>query len=753
MVRLSLLSAVASVALLFGRGNSDFWYAQMDRSTRELRGYAPDVGDENYPVYVEVFPAEGGEGIQAAISGKGPSGKLRHSGWLASQPRVVFLHSGVYNVNKTIYLNTDTILMGDATGPPVLRASSEFKEGFVLSSDHLSVDGITKNCFTVALKNIVIDTTAASNPTTEFMTGAIYWGVSKGSHIQNVKIKMREANDDNGHVGLVVGIGSDLAVAGLRIEYGHKGIVCNHGQQALIKDVHFYGNTIGIRINSAYAVNIINPTFENVGTCVSQTTGGPWISIIDAKSINSGVTLDTKLTPSFLIENLHKDTDDDIVHGPYGFVLPWQEHVSRFTYANTVGENPVYTHILDNHTRPEYLAPEGRYPTFVAPTYASYLVSDFVNVKDQAKNGGYTVKGDGSTDDAAALNAVLEYVANQSLKAYFPFGNYRVESTLVVPIGSRIVGEAWATIVGAGTFFSDASNPKPVVQVGNPDDEGHIEIQDMRFTVADVSPGAIILQVHAAGAYPGDVAIWNSLVTVGGTRGASNILDTCADPKAPCQAAFMGIHLAPTSSVYMENVWNWVADHITEEIEGGSNIAAGRGMLVESTKGTWLHAIGSEHWWLYQLKLLRPEGVYISMLQSETNYDQGDNATVLAPAPWTPDAKWSDPDFHWCGETEGRCRMGMANLINGGKDIYTYSSASWVFFAGPGQQKCDFRDYFTCQKYMHWIEETPENFNAFGMMSVRTYATLRLANGTELLSKDWFGGWIPAGGNIGRYTA
>lgn len=77
------------------------------------------------------------------------------------------------------------------------------------------------------------------------------------------------------------------------------------------------------------------------------------------------------------------------------------------------------------------------------------------------------------------------------------------------------------------------------------------------------------------------------------------------------------------------------------------------------------------------------------MLQSETNYDQGDNTQQTPPAPWTANSEqWGDPDFSWCGGSDKRCRMGYANFINGGTNIYTYGSASWAFFSGPGYQGC-----------------------------------------------------------------
>lgn len=530
------------------------------------------------------------------------------------------------------------------------------------------------------------------------------------------------------------------------------GIWYNGHQQAVFKSIYFYQNTVGMLIDGGSTISIVNPTFDTVGTAVLNTGGYPWIAIVDAKSINSGVTLKTTTWPSYLIENLEKDTNSDIIHGPDGVVLGPQRHVDQFSWANTVGRDPIYGPVSSSNTRPAALAPGGRFPAIPAPNYANNPASDFLNIKDPDQNGGHRIYGDNTRDESAALNAILRLAAETNKIAYFPFGKYRVDSTLFIPAGSRVVGEAWATITGHGDFFKDASNPRPIVQVGRPGETGIAHIQDMRFTVSDVLPGAIIMQFNLAGHQPGDVAIWNSLVTLGGTRGAPALTNTCRDATNPCRAAFLGMHFAPTSSVYAENVWNWVADHIAEEFDGGSNFAAGRGALVEATRGTWLHGLGSEHWWLYQLNFRGARNVMVSMLQSETNYDQGDNNPVTLPSPWELDVQgWGDPGFGWCAEDDKRCRMGMANYFNGGSDIYTYASASWAFFSGPGYQQC--AGQYQCQKYMHVVEKTPANLQAFGLCSKDSYATLLLSDGTEIVTADGFtGSWPGGGGSVGRYT-
>lgn len=90
--------------------------------------------------------------------------------------------------------------------------------------------------------------------------------------------------------------------------------------------------------------------------------------------------------------------------------------------------------------------------------------------------------------------------------------------------------------------------------------------------------------------YPGDVAFWNSHVTVGGAAG-SNVNVACSQPNtAGCLAAFAMAHLTTSSSAYIDNMWGWTADHSLER-GGPQNIAVGRGILVESIKATWFTTI------------------------------------------------------------------------------------------------------------------------------------------------------------------
>ena len=102
--------------------------------------------------------------------------------------------------------------------PPVLKAAPGFPSSGTLFSGQDPSTGVSGELsFTVALKNIVLDTTnvAASAP---FV--ALWWGVAQGAHLQNVKIHMPWSVNGAGHSGIRLGRGSTLSVSDVRIEGG-----------------------------------------------------------------------------------------------------------------------------------------------------------------------------------------------------------------------------------------------------------------------------------------------------------------------------------------------------------------------------------------------------------------------------------------------------------------------------------------------------------------------------------------------------
>jgi uncharacterized Zn-finger protein len=109
--------------------------------------------------------------------------------------------------------------------------------------------------------------------------------------------------------------------------------------------------------------------------------------------------------------------------------------------------------------------------------YTDIGLSQIIDVK------AYGAQGDGYADDTAALNSVFAIAANMSSIVYFPFGVYLIKDTINIPVGTRIVGQAWAQLMATGPKFADASHPRVAVKIGQPGDVGSVEIQDMLFTV------------------------------------------------------------------------------------------------------------------------------------------------------------------------------------------------------------------------------------------------------------------------------
>ena len=102
------------------------------------------------------------------------------------------------------------------------------------------------------------------------------------------------------------------------------------------------------------------------------------------------------------------------------------------------------TENLPPTNKPGALLVNGKYLTKTPPQYQQFDPTQFVSVKDVG------AKGDGRTDDTAAINAAL--AANAGCKiTYIPHGVYIVTDTIHVPPGSRLVGEAWSVISGTYT--------------------------------------------------------------------------------------------------------------------------------------------------------------------------------------------------------------------------------------------------------------------------------------------------------------
>ncbi|KAI4236504.1 MAG: hypothetical protein LQ352_007997, partial [Teloschistes flavicans] len=677
---------------------TNYWLDDQDH-TGNGKGQAPFLGNNvNYPVYrnVKSYKATGDgktddtAALQNAINADG-SGGNRYKNEVTTRPAQVFVPGGTYILTRKLDMRLNTIVVGDPNNMPVFKASSNFQDTVLIDGNDFATDGAsgTTNFF-MAIKNIAIDTTNINKDTS---VTALRWGVAQACHLTNIRIQM--ANNSKGHTGIDLNQGSTIAVSDVSITGGAVGIR-NNNQQVMFKNISFKYCTTALAQSGGFVVVLQGAKIDTCGLGVDTSGAGQLatVVILDSTSVNSGPVIkffDSSQSngdriDQIVIENLSFSGNNPVAIGMDGAVkLANMNNVDTWIWGNVSPGVYQAGKTVTTKRSPQLLS-NGKFFTKAQPTYADWTGDRIVNIKAVK---GYPVKGDGKTDDSASLNAILADNAKNGKLSYFPYGVYIVKNTLYVPPGTRICntfGKLIPIFPGIGSFFGDKTNPKPVIMVGKPNESGIAQIQDMRFTVADIAPGAIILQVNLASSTPGDVAFWNTHITVGGTAD-TNVNTACNGPNtAACLAAFAMVHLTSSSSAYIENMWGWTADHSLER-GGHQNIATGRGLLVEATKATWLTGTGFEHNTLYNYNLHNAQTVYAGLQQCETAYWQGAGSLQNAPAPWLADPKYGDPDFAWCAPSDQRCRMGLAQNIasdssGSSRDIFLYGAAFWTFFHG-----------------------------------------------------------------------
>ncbi|OQD71379.1 hypothetical protein PENPOL_c001G06095 [Penicillium polonicum] len=751
------LHATKTCASPTGRSPETYWLDQQDHN-QQGAGFAPYAKSSLYPVYRNVMDysvVNDGSGnqtpkLQQAIDDDGLGGSRKGQG-VTRYPAQVYLPGGVYQLESTLNLTVGTIIVGNPLNPPIIKAGPGFRGDYLIMG-YDSHNGNPETSFATLVKNVIVDTTALEP---DRHVTALQWGVAQGSGLTNVKIRMPK--DSTGHTGIDINAGSTIAVTDVHITGGAIGIK-NSNQQVNFKNIYFESCRTGFAAAGGWTVLLQQATFDKCGTGIDMTGNGLGsLVLLDSTSTNTGPVVrfhdsshdSGNRNSQFLIQNLNHDTSNAIAVDSQGNVaLAATSHVDTWVWG-TVAPETYQTGVSWDTKRPAPLLVNDKFFTKAQPTYQDYHTGDIVNVKTVS---GHTVKGDGKTDDTESLNAILAENADSCKVTYIPFGVYRVSDTIFVPVGTRIVGEAWSVISAYGDKFKDSDNPRPVIQLGNAGDIGVIEIQDMRFSVGEILPGAKIIEINAAGDQPGDIGLWNTMAMVGGTADTS-ISGSCTsqDPK-DCMAAFMVMHLTKSSSAYIENLWGWTADHNLDSESLLTIISTGRGILVESTKGTWLTGTGSEHHWLYNYNFHNAENVFAGLLQTETPYMQGQGEYRAAPAPWTAVATYGDPDFSWCAADDQKCRTAIATNVDGGSNIALYNSAAWAFFDGYWNGLYNEPCNGNCQTNMMRVTNEPQNLVWYSI-STRMTEVMVLDGKSNPRQSDHKGGWEGIIQVYGQFTA
>jgi len=297
-----------------------------------------------------------------------------------------------------------------------------------------------------------------------------------------------------------------------------------------------------------------------------------------------------------------------------------------------------------------------------------------------------------------------------------------------------MIGETWSVLMAGGAAFQDASNPQPMLQVGEPGQSGMVEITDLFFCSKAAQPGAILVQWNIRQTSQGSASMWDSHFRVGGTTGSDLQVPECPRGQGAvpqCNGVHTLLQVTPSASGYFENIWAWTADHDLDNhiAQGQISIYTGRGVIIESTEGpVWLYGTQSEHNIFSQYQLTGARNLFMTMIQSETPYWQ---PGPPAPQPYVPNPQFSDPTYAHCAPNDPKCQMSYAIIARNCENVYVYGAGMYNFFFNYDQTCLLTED---CQNAM--VDATG-NRN-FYMFNINTKAAINMVveNDTRVLARN-----------------
>ncbi|KAI0601014.1 pectate lyase superfamily protein-domain-containing protein [Biscogniauxia sp. FL1348] len=710
------------------------------------QGVAPFAGD-GYTVFRNVkdygAKGDGTTDDTAAITAAMNAGNNRCLQGCASTtttPAIVYFPSGTYMISSSIVPPYFTQMIGDPTNRPVLKATADF-QGFGLIDGNPyyteNLNWISTNVFYRQVRNFVIDTTGIAPGTAA--TG-MHWPTSQATSLINVEFNM-PTDASTVHVGLFIesgsgGFMSDLTFNGGATgasmgnqQYTMRNLVFNNCQTAIIQLWNWGWTYIGLQIN-------------NCGKGIDITAGGDGdalsvgsVTIIDSSITDTPIGITTAATGStspatagsMILENIVLSNVPVAVQGPSGTLLEGGSTTitgwgTGHRYTPSGPEE--FSDAITPNTRPAALVTDGAFYSRSKPQYEDLTAADFVS----ARSSG--AKGDASTDDTAALQSAIDSAANGKV-LFLDYGLYKVTGTLKIPAGTKIIGEGYPVIMGAGSFFGDMSSPQPVLQVGSTSGEaGQVEFSDFVVATQGPAPGATLIEWNLAtsGTPSG---MWDVHARVGGFTGSDFQVAQCLKQPgsdaidANCIGAYMLMHVTEqATNLYMENTWLWTADH---DIEDSNNtqitVYAGRGLYIESTVGTfWLVGTAVEHNHLYNYQFANTKNIFASMFQTETPYYQ---PIPDAIEPFPVVAALNDPDFTTsCAGVEGNCANSWGLRIIDSTDFFVYGAGHYSFFNNYSTTCSTVEAGENCQSRIVSIEGSTSNINIYALNTIGSLSML-----------------------------
>ncbi|KAI1159223.1 pectate lyase superfamily protein-domain-containing protein [Nemania serpens] len=730
------------------RQNSLYWLADL-----APMGSAPLAGGgykffRNVQDYGADFSggSDASEAINAAVSDGNRCGE--ECGNTFTKGAIVYFPPGKYMICTPIIQLYYTQFIGDALNPPTIIGCPTFQGIALIDTDPYIPGGagsewfVNQNQFFRHIRNFVFDLTEMPNETDDndqpLVPTGIHWQVAQATTLQNLVFNMPSSSGNTTAVGIFTENGSGGFVSDLTFNGGNIGWRAG-SQQYTARNLKFSGCLTAIQMvwdwgwtwqgidieGGAIGFNI-----SGVGGSTGQGTGS--VSIIDTtlSNVPVGILTNAKSTsPDIVLDNVVASGVAQMVQvdggatllGSVGTIGLW---ATGKVYNGSKGA--VETGPADAPPKASSLLSNGKLFTQSRPQYETYSPSQF---SVATRDGGCA--NDGTGDQKDCINAFLQHAVSSQLIAYFPAGIYTVGGTVIVPTGSRIVGSSWSQIQGSGYYFSDMTDPKVMVQVGNPGDIGTMEIVEMLFSVRGNTAGAILMEWNVAASSQGAAAMWDSHFRVGGGTATDLDIDNC--PKHSfndqCIAASLMFHVTKEATGYFENVWAWVADHDNDDSLSDNpdttanqiSVYGARGMLIESQGPSWFYGTGSEHSAMYNYQLSGAKNIFMGHIQAETPYYQPE---PIAPAPFNIAKRFpNDPDFSSCnGDTA--CAAAWGLRVVDSSSITIHGAGLYSFFQDYYQDCVDTHD---CQERILEVTGSTDVV----VFNLYTVATSKIAMGID----------------------
>jgi glucan 1,3-beta-glucosidase len=700
--------------------SSTYWVANIQR-----QGTVAFGNSSTYPIFRNVMTygakGDGSTDDTAAINQAISDGNRCGNGCDSSTvtPAIVYFPPGTYKVSSPIIQYYYTQFIGDAVTTPTIQAAPEFSGIAVIDSDPYIPNGwgaqwyTNQNNFFRQIRNFVIDISGMP----ETSGWGIHWQVAQATSLQNIEFKMAPASPTNQQRGIYMDNGSGGFMTDLTFTGGDVGAFFGN-QQFTTRNLTFNGCNTAVYMNWDWVWNLKSLSINNCGVGVNMSTveGGSSPNGNVNQTVGSVLIQDSKFTATpigvittfsttnnvpatggtLIIDNVDftgstqavVDVSGATVLAGGSVIASWGQGNAYTTGAassltntkrstGSASQVPIHGSLAAPSKPTVLLNAQGAIFERSKPQYETYPASAFLSVKS---NGA---KGDGVTDDTAAIQATLNKATTGQI-VYFDHGAYLISSTVQVPKNIMITGEIWPLIMASGAAFSDPSNPQPVFQVGQPGDTGAVEMSDLIFETKGPQPGAILVEWNVAESSQGASGMWDVHMRIGGSDGTELQSDICAKnpnvtaPANPqCIGAFLLLHVTEKATIYLENNWFWVADH---ELDLGDHdqidIYNGRGVLVESAQGpVWFYGTSAEHSQLYNYQINNAQNIYMGVIQTETPYMQG-NPNALTP--FTPNATWTDPTFAEC--TTPSCIKSWGLRVVDSSNVLIYGAGLYSFF-------------------------------------------------------------------------